>query len=117
MKTNNSNTPAGRKAVGLSSSLPSGASSKTKPVGGLRGRGRKKKLDDDDQFADLNMGWGATEQDDISSSWTGSTSRRKNYNDDEDADSYEGTGYARGRMDYDNDDDLNNDPYETFRRG
>ncbi|MGZ5304433.1 MAG: hypothetical protein ACXWDO_10000, partial [Bacteroidia bacterium] len=107
MKTNNSQNQVGRKAVGLSNnSTPNKAAGSIKPTGGVRGR-KKKVVDDDDKFADLNMGWGSTEQDDISSSWTGSTSRRKNYNDDEDSDSYEGTGYGRERMD--DDDELNND--------
>ncbi len=118
MKTNNSQNPAGRKATGLTGSTATNkVAGNVKTGSGLRGRGRKKKYTEDDEFADLNMGWEADEQNDISSSWTGSASRRKSYNDDEDSDSYEGTGYARGRMNYDSDDELSNDPYETFRRG
>ncbi|RYD70670.1 MAG: hypothetical protein EOP53_25000 [Sphingobacteriales bacterium] len=113
MKTNPVKSTSGRQAVGLSGA-PKNTSSFSK-TSGLRGRGRKKILDDD-KFADLNMRPDDYINDDISMSWTGSASKRKSYSDDAESDSYEGTGYARGRMDS-YDDELTNDPYETFRRG
>jgi len=117
MKSNNTNNAVGRKAVGLSgANLSKNSAGNVKPTGNLRGKGRKKNMDDD-KFADLNMRLGADEEQDISASWTGSAARRRNYLDEDESESYEGSGYGRGRMSYDNDDELNNDPYETFRRG
>ena len=116
MKTNTPKNTGGRKAVGLSGNNPSTSSStgRIKPAGAWRGRGKSKTFGEDD-FADINrLGW--NEENDISASWTGSTARRKNYNDDEDSDSYEGNGYTRGGSDAFND-ELSNDPYESFRRG
>jgi hypothetical protein len=114
MKTNNTLKSEDRKAVGLA-----GTKSITAKKANIFGapRGRKKRVaKEDDDFADLNSNW--DNDDSLDTSWSGSISnRRKSYNDDDESDSYEGTGYARGRLGYDADDQLNNDPYETFRRG